>query len=140
MKYLSVLLFICAMAWSWSYTHRERPITEQIHLSIQNDLKKLISEYIQKNLPNSNNLQFDRFWTESMSINKVKASFVYSFEDKTERAGNARVAIEGYAVLNRAQETAESIEWNFDELVILNDHVDYQDPLQISPASATEEE
>ena len=133
MKYLSTILFLAAMYWTWGLVTHERPISEQIHISIQDDLKRLISEYIQQNLPNSQNLRFDRFWTESLDDNKVKATFTYSFEDSNEQVGAARVQIEGYAVLNRAKETSDSIEWSFDELVILNNHVDYQDPLKVSP-------
>lgn len=136
MKYLSTILILAVMYWTWGLVRHDRPISEHIHISIQEDLKRLISDYIQQNLPNSTNLRFERFWTEAVDDNKVKASFTYSFEDSNEQVGEARVQIEGYAILNRARETAESIEWSFDELVILNNEVDFQDPLRVSPSSA----
>lgn len=110
-----------------------------MHVGIQEDLKRLISSYIQENLPNSKNLLFDRFYTESVDDNKVKASFTYSFEDEDEQVGQARVEIEGYAVLNRGQETNETLEWTFDELVILNNQVDFKEPLKVNPAGSSVE-
>ncbi len=140
MKYLSVIIFLSAMSWTWGLTNRELPISERVHVGIQEDLKRLISDYIQENLPNSKNLLFDRFYTESLDDNKVKASFTYSFEDEDEQIGQARVQIEGYAVLNRGQETNETIEWTFDELVILNNQVDFKEPLKVNPSGSTVEQ
>ncbi len=137
MKYLSTILFLAAMYWTWGLVTHDRPISEQVHVSIQDELKRIISDYIQQNLPNSQNLRFEKFWTESMDDNKVKATFTYSFEDSNDQVGAARVSIQGYAVLNRAKETSDSLEWSFDELVILNNHVDFHDPMKVSPGDGT---
>ncbi|MCB0386971.1 MAG: hypothetical protein KDD43_16375, partial [Bdellovibrionales bacterium] len=107
MKYLSLLVFLFAMQWSWSLVHDPSNVSEHIHLGIQDDLKRIISEYIQENLPSSKNLRFERFWTEAIKQDRVKASFIYSFEDDTEVVGPARVEIEGYAILNRDSTTDE---------------------------------
>lgn len=137
MKYIGTLFFLSAMYWSWCLATTEQPVSQRVHLSLQDDMKKMIAEYIQQNLPNSQGLQFERFWTEALNDNRVKASFIYSFEDTNDQIGDARVQIEGYAVLNRSKETSDSIEWSFDELVILNNAVDFKEPLKVSPEGST---
>lgn len=133
MKYLSLLVFFFAMQWSWSLINDPSNVSEHIHVGIQDDLKRIISEYIQENLPNSKDLRFERFWTESLKKNQVKASFIYSFEDDSEGTGPARVQIEGYAILNRDAATSEEYDfWNFDELYILNNRIDFKEPVRVN--------
>lgn len=143
MKYLSLLLIVLSMFLSWKWTNNALPISEDVHAGIQQDLKRIISEYIQQNLPSSKNLRFDRFWTESVSKDKVKASFLYSFEDSSAETGDARVQVDGYAVLNRKDKSGEDEEydiWSFDELFILNNQVEFKQPLEIRSATDKEPE
>ena len=79
-----------------------------MHVGIQNDLKEIIAEYVQKNLPESKNLRFEKFWTEAVKKNKVKASFVYSFEDPSQENGDTVTEIAGSAILDKGEETAET--------------------------------
>lgn len=136
MKYLSVALLFLAMNWSWGLVNHQRRVPQQTHVGIQDDLKKIISDYIQQNLPNSTNLRFERMYTEELSDKKVRAHFTYSFEDSNDQVGEARVQIEGYAILNKSKETPEESEWSFDELVVSNNQVDYKDPIRVSPRPA----
>jgi hypothetical protein len=140
MKYLSLIALLIALSVSWSLVHRKSDLSEGIHVGIQDDLKKIITDYIQKNLPQSKNVQFERMWTERLSKDKVKASFIYSFEEENEEVGPARVNIEGYAVLNKQPAEAERANvWSFDELYILNNNLVFQRELSITPATIKEE-
>jgi Co/Zn/Cd efflux system component len=132
MKYLSLIVFLIALQWTWSFSHRPSNISESAHVGIQSDLKKIISDYITENLPTSRNLRFEKFWSEQLKKNKVKASFVYSFDDDDKESGSARVVIEGYAILNRDSKVDETFDyWNLDELYILNNKIDFKDPMLI---------
>lgn len=132
MKYLSLIVFLIALQWTWSFSHRPSNVSESAHVGIQSDLKKIISDYITENLPTSRNLRFEKFWSEQLKKNKVKASFVYSFDDEDQESGNARVVIEGYAILNRDSKVDETFDyWNLDELYILNNKIDFKDPMLI---------
>ncbi|MBK7845019.1 MAG: hypothetical protein IPJ71_15260 [Bdellovibrionales bacterium] len=132
MKYLSLIVFLIALQWTWSFSHRPSNISESAHVGIQVDLKKIISDYITENLPTSRNLKFEKFWSEQLKKNVVKASFVYSFDDEDQESGNARVVIEGYAILNRDSKVDETFDyWNLDELYILNNKIDFKDPMLI---------
>jgi hypothetical protein len=140
MKYLSLILIVATLGWSWSIIHESNDITEVVHQGIQDDLKRIISEYIQENLPSSDNLRFERMWTEKVKDTQVKASFMYSFDDSSEDSGNARVIIEGYAVLNRDPKPNEELDvWSFDELYILNNHVVFEEGITIGTESEPEE-
>jgi len=131
MKIVSVIFFALALAGTWWAAHAKRPIAQAVHVDIQTDLKRVISEYVQKNLPESKNLRFEKFWTETVNKDRVKAFFTYSFEDKTEAGEPAEVEIQGFAILNKILETSDSSTWSFDELQILDNHVSFSQPVQI---------
>ncbi len=137
MKYLSTFLFLAAMIWTWNLATLEPAVSQQAHADLQMDLKRLISEYIQENVPNSSNLRFERFWTEATTENQVKATFTYSFEDATDAVGNTRVLIDGSALVNRVSEDRSNIEWSLDEssIHVLSNSVEYKDPLQVTPGA-----
>lgn len=131
MKIVSVIVLLVALIGSWRVAYSMRPIAESVHLGIQQDLKIIITDYIQKRLPEAKNIKFEKFWTETVRKNKVKAFFVYSFEDSSTENGAIRTQIEGNATLNKAAETEEEITWNFDELQIKDNHVEFIEPIQI---------
>lgn len=137
MKIVSILVFFAAMIGSWFLVHASRPVPESVHLGIQSDLKTIISEYVGKQLPNSKNLQFEKFWTETVKKNRVRASFIYSFEEADENGNPVITEIEGYAFLNKLEETPEEVTWSLDELNIQNSSVDFTEPVKIT-ATASE--
>lgn len=132
MKIVSVLVFAAALVGSWALVHNPRPVAQSIHVGIQNDLKNIIADYVQKNLPESQNLRFEKFYTETLSKAKVRAVFAYSFEDKTEEGEPAQVHIEGEAILNKIDETPEAVTWSFDQLTIQDNKITFSDPVQIT--------
>jgi hypothetical protein len=94
-----------------------------------------------RDLPNSRDLRFERFWTEAVKNNVIKATFIYSFEDESANVGAARVAIEGYALLNRKDDEADSTQvWSMDELYILNNKIEFKEDMKISPLGGATEE
>jgi hypothetical protein len=135
MKIVSVIFFALALTGTWMAAHAKKPVSESVHVGIQNDLKRIISEYVQKNLPESKNLRFEKFWTETVKKDQVKAYFLYSFVDTTEDGEPAEVEINGSAILNKIEETAENSTWSFDELQILDNKVSFNEPIQITAGS-----
>lgn len=132
MKIVSVVFFALALSGTWMLAHSKKPVAESVHVGIQNDLKRIISEYVQKNLPASKNLRFQKFWTETLNDKKVKAYFLYSFEDTTAEGEPAEVEIDGSAVLNKVDEKGNESIWSFDELQILDSKVAFSEPIQIT--------
>lgn len=142
MKFISLFVVVGALYWSWNMATSPRPLDQSTHLELQEDVMKMISEYVENNLPTSRGLKFDRFWTERIHDQKVKASFIYSFEDFNPELGEARVQIEGYAILNKLieQETSDSESWSFDELHIQNNQIDFKEALVIDPSGTDDED
>ena len=132
MKVISVLIFAVALVATWSAAHSKRLVSESVHAGIQSDLRNIITEYVQKNVPASQNLRFEKMWTETLSKDKVRARFLYSFEDKDEKGEPVVIQINGTALLNKAGETAELVTWNLDELRIEDNTVNFTEPIQIT--------
>ncbi len=135
MKIVSALIFLGALVGSWIAVHAKKPVSESVHIGIQNDLRNIITEYVQKNLPESRNLRFEKMWTETIKKDRVKAHFVYSFEDASQTGEPALVEIQGSALLNKIEETPEMATWSFDQLQILDNKVQFSEPIQITAQS-----
>ncbi|HMN69231.1 MAG TPA: hypothetical protein PKC28_11880 [Bdellovibrionales bacterium] len=132
MKVVSVLIFAIALIGSWSLIHAKKKVSESVHVGIQSDLKNIITEYVGQNLPAAKNLRFEKMWTETLSKDKVRANFVYSFEDNAENGEPAIVEISGSAMLKKIEETPEMSTWNFDELRILDNKVNFTEAIHIT--------
>ena len=131
MKVVSVLIFAAALISTWYAVYAQKSVAESVHVGIQNDLKNIIAEYVQKNLPQAKNLRFEKMWTQTLKSNKVQANFVYSFEEDSENGEPAIVEINGAAILNKIEETPEMATWNLDELRILDNKVNFTEPIEI---------
>lgn len=140
MKFISLILFFVLLNWTWGLANTPRTLNQEVHLGIQQDLKDLITEYIQTNLPNSQNLRFEKFWTEKLKDDQVRASFLYSFEDENATLGAARVGIEGFAILNRKENEDQTQIWSMDELSILNNRVEFKEALRLTPSDSIDSE
>ena len=132
MKIVSLIVFALALVGSWILVNAQRPVAQSVHVGIQNDLKRIIAEYVQKNQPSAHDLHFEKFWTETLKKDKVKAYFVYTFEDSDQNGEPATLEIEGFAILNKTAETPEESTWSFDQLQILDNKVDFSEPLQVT--------
>jgi hypothetical protein len=132
MKIVSSLVFAAALIGSWCLSRAHGPMSQSVHIGVQNDLKNIIAEYVQKQLPESKNLRFDKFWTETVKKDRIKASFVYSFEDATQASGPARTQISGSALLNKVDENPETVTYSLDELQILDNRIEFAEPIQIT--------
>jgi hypothetical protein len=132
MKVVSLFVFAVALIGSWALVHSKKMVAESVHIGIQNDLRNIITEYVQKNLPQSKNLRFEKMWTETLKKDKVAAYFVYSFEDSSQGSEPATVQVNGRAILNKVNETPQMATWSFDELKILDNEVNFSEPLHIT--------
>ncbi|MEZ4871861.1 MAG: hypothetical protein R2827_06385 [Bdellovibrionales bacterium] len=132
---MNTLIFVAVMIVSWNYINQPSTIPESTHMSIQADLRNIIESTINQQAPNASRLQFHRFWTENVDSNTVKAYFKYSYDDVTGENLDVTntVTLDGFAIVNRAEDSSKNVEyWNFEELYLLNDQVEYTEPLRIS--------
>ena len=106
MRYVSLAIFVIAMALTWRLVEAPAAVPEATHVLIQEDLKRIISEKIAEDLPSAQDIQFDRFWTQNLKGNKVKASFLVSF-DLPDANEPARHGIQGQYVLTFDEKTGQ---------------------------------
>ena len=133
MKYLSLLSLVAFLMFTWMTFHKPKDIPEEVHIDLQENLIQLISDYIETRLPTTKNIEFQRIWTERIKATKVKASFVYSFEEENPSADSSKTHIDGYAILNKNENSTSSETWTFDELYILNSQIRFGDSIVIRP-------
>lgn len=136
MRYLSLLVVITLMGWTWSVAKRPNVLPENTHLVIQEDLRRVITEHILEAVPSAKSLQFDKFWTETLKENQIKASFTYSFEESgTSADSTARVGVSGFAILNRSKDEDSDYDvWNLDDIKFTDNSLVYKEGTIIKPS------
>ncbi|MCB0422653.1 MAG: hypothetical protein KDD61_16750 [Bdellovibrionales bacterium] len=132
MRYASLILIWFVLLGSWKAINQAGAISELVHVGIQEDLKRALTEIIVETLPNAGEIQFERLWTEPISDNQVKATFTYSYVESDEGRGKTRVKLEGYTVLTRDYNSKESIDvWSFDDLNFQNNQIIFDEGITI---------
>lgn len=127
MKYLSVLFFTCALAWTWSIVHSKSEISFETHSGIQEKLAIIIQETVKAKKPTASDIVVEKIWTEVIATGKVRASFVYAFKDASEQ-GLISTKIHGQAVLDR-KETSEdgNDQWTLSQFQTSSDAIEFDD-------------
>ena len=106
MKYVSLVIFVAALAWTWSVIHSEASVPFETHSAIQEQLASHIIEKIKAQRPNATDILVEKMWTEILSPDKLKAHFAYSFKENLE-SGAAISKITGEGMLVHEGEDAE---------------------------------
>lgn len=135
MKFVSLIVFVAALSYTWCLAHTKMPLAETVHVGIQDDLKNIIKNYIENNMEGATDIRFVRMWTETVNPSKVKAHFIYSFADSQ----NNRIEMDGHALLNKISENNEEVKFSFDELKIQNQSVVFDEPMNITAGAGDEE-
>lgn len=133
MKFISLIILFSILAITKISFKGDIDVPQSIHADIQNDIKRLIVDYVEENLPTASNIKFHKVWTQKINKNKIKALFKYSFDDSNQETRNTRVAIDGFAHLNKeaGQSTADNEIWSFEDLQITNNTIEYKDGIKI---------
>ena len=129
MRYLSLILLVILLLWSWTAVHQPSPISEWVHWGLQKELKKIIVNQIAIRFPHAKNIKFEKFWTENLKTNQVKASFRYSYEYDSMDASH----IQGYAILQRELRESD-LSWAVIKVHIFNDHIIFKDGITLGPS------
>ncbi len=119
MKFLSVIILLGLMVWTWDGYKSTTGISAVTHFELQNELKDFITGYIQQKVEGSSNIRFLRFWTEETTSKEIRAVFEYTFDITDKNKETATTQLKGFAYLNPQ---GESNEWSLDRVEI-NDQV-----------------
>lgn len=139
MKYLSVVVFVGLMSWTWTKIHGEAPVSFETHAAIQNKLAVMLQEAIQAKKPTALGLVVERVWTEDMSNGQVKAHFVYSFRETSDPSlsatlNAAKTQVRGEGLLERLPDDGSGFDrWNLTEIKTTNNSVLFEEDLILTP-------
>lgn len=133
-KIISLLIFACAMSWTWSVIHSSEAIGFETHSGIQLKFVELIESTLEAKKPNAKDLAIHKIWTEALGENKVKAIFEYSFLEESEDGEMIEQFIGGEAVLYREpSEQANVDKWVLQSVETTNDAVVFTEGSTITP-------
>lgn len=130
MKYLSLIVFVVALAWTWHLVHSSNPVSFETHSGIQEKLATLISETIQAKRPTATDIVIRKIWTENMSPtgDRVKAFFVYAFKDNSGEAGPITSEIRGEGFLERQPDDGSGNDrWVLTKVFTSSDSIQFDD-------------
>lgn len=127
MKYVSLVIFTIALAWTWHVVHTDSPISFETHSGIQEKLANLIVDTIKAKRANATDITIEKIWTEVINSDKVKAFFVYSFKDSSD-AGSITSEIRGEGLLEHQGEDAEGNDrWVLTKVQTSSDAIQFDD-------------
>lgn len=107
MKYLSTVTLILALAVTWKAATAVPLVPVSIHNDLQLDIARIIETAIVQQVPNADNLKFQRLYSETLSPTSVRANFSYSFEIPD--SGNSTTSlVEGSALVERDPANADN--------------------------------
>ncbi len=126
-KYVSLVIFAVALAWTWNVVHNTSSISFETHSGIQERLAEFIVGTIKAKRPTASEILIQKVWTEAIAANKVKAFFVYSFKDNSE-SGPVSSQIRGEGILERQPEDGTgSDRWTLTKIQTNSDAIEFAD-------------
>jgi hypothetical protein len=130
MKFLSLIILIVLLGWTWAGYKHTGDVPVAVHYNLQNELRNFIADYIGKNVKGASNLQFYKFWTEPTQTKEVRAVFEYSFDTKNDNNEETTTRLKGYAFL-----TPEGglDQWSLDKVEVNNQIIDFKSGSVITP-------
>ena len=84
-RILAVFLLLVFLLVTWLTFHRLPAHSEDLHISLQTQLKELIQKTLSKKEPDASEVEFHKMWTETTKEkNQITAQFEYSYtQDST---------------------------------------------------------
>ena len=104
-RLLAGVLFCVLLLSTWVLFYQKPDYPEEIHISLQEQLKHIIQEAFYNKEEGIHSLQFQKMQTSVMvRSNRIKAEFKYSFMDKD----NTKVTVVGVAQMKRNYPDSET--------------------------------
>lgn len=101
MKYLSLVLILLLVGFTWHVSHRERLIEYSIHSDIQNDVAAIIEAAVMQQLSSVKKVNFDRLYSETIDPSTVRVHFQYRFSNIEQTNEEVESQIRGSAMVQR---------------------------------------
>ena len=136
MKYISLIVFVAALIWTWHLVNRESVVSFETHSGNQEKLGNLITETIKTKRPNASEIKIQKIWTEAVDENHVKAFFIYTFKDNSD-AGLVTSEIKGEGLLeHQPADGSGNDRWSLTKVHTSNDAIQFDEALIISGSAS----
>ena len=129
-RILSGFLFCIFLVCTWLAFYQKPKYPENLHISLQEQLKSLIQETLLKKQPAAQNLQFQKMWTQATyKKDQISAHFQYSFDDKD----GVNVSVSGKALMNRKSvDSSRKYDlWSVDHIQTSNTSLKFEEPITL---------
>jgi len=141
MKYLSIVIFLVLMVWTWTIVHRESSVPFETHAGIQNKMVQVIADTVKSKKPDATDIFVDKIWTELVSEGKVRAHFSYSFKAPTSAGALTESQITGEGMLEHQPDDGSGFDrWKLYDIKTTSDAIRFEEALLIttgdSPATS----
>ena len=133
-RILSGVLFGFFLVSTWLMFYQKPEYPEELHISLQEQLKTLIHDNLLEQKPHARNLRFKTMWTQSThKRDQISAHFKYSFDDDDQ----VNLSVEGKALMNRKKLGADEKYdlWSVDHIEINNTKLKFQEPITLFSVS-----
>ena len=130
MKLAQAVLFFFIIWVTQILIGAERPVPVDEHIRLQDELTSFIQNYVQQNLPNSQNFKMHSIYTKPPRKGLIRAYFNYSFSTD----GNATTQLLGHASLKKIKE-GDVQEWSLEKIEIEGEQITFDQPIIINPDS-----
>ena len=133
MKYLSTLILLALIFWSWTAVNSPAAVPLVTHVGLQDNLKALIKNKIHEMLPQAKDIVFKRMETKTLSESQVEADFTYSYKEAAKDDEPAvKTTLSGRAILNQhavspASNDGAEANWTFDKLEMNGQVIDFDE-------------
>lgn len=133
MKYISLVLFLFCLGFTWHLAHIEDPISVKVHRDLQQAVTQVIQAAVTQQLPGATEFKFSRLFTQTMNVDAVKTYFAYSFKESGAEATQRE--IEGEAVLVR--DTSDKTKWVLEEIKVDQSAIEFEEGTVIKAGEDT---
>lgn len=126
---LAQAMFLFLIIWvSQVLTSVDKSVPVEEHVRLQNELTAFIQNYVQQNLPNSQNFKMHSIYTRPPRKGVIRAYFNYSFNTD----GTATTQLLGYAFLKKIKNEPVQ-EWSLEKIEISGEQITFDEPVVITP-------
>lgn len=132
MSFLQTVLLVFVLSWSWCAFKPKPGVSDVEHTQMQFQVKGFIKDYVMKNSPEAENIQFSELWSENLKTGRIKVHFKYTIVEKSEASNSANVDLSGAITLSKDL-TSETNQWNMEGLQLKDETIQFNEPLVVEP-------
>jgi hypothetical protein len=133
MKYLSLVIILALMSWTWCLATTPRDFSLENYQVIEMEFEKAIREHIKARRPDAKNIIFHQLYTEKAQPNgDVRARFRYEIDANASGGESTEEIIEGVAVRHSEDEGA-TWSWRIEEAK--SPSVRFREGIKVTPKS-----